>query len=328
MNPASQYHIIAEGAAWIDARARGRLKFEGKDAASFLHALVTNDVQSLAAGGGVYAALLTPQGRMLTDLTIHKLEDGLLASVPPGLAASLVDRFDQLIFSEDVRVSDVSASIAQIGVVGRNAVAVLAQIFARPPRDLEILPPLGHVIAGDAVIVRSTDFELPAFGVFVPADAFDLVVRRLADLGVGSLGTELADALRIEAGRPAFGVDMTEETIPLEAGLLERAISTTKGCYVGQEVIIRILHRGAGRVVRRLVRLDSDAPPDAVPASGAQIFHDGREIGRITSASASPGAQRVVALGYVHRDLAETGQSIEFDSPRGRQRATIVGFAS
>src|SRR5262249_20306211 len=125
MNPASQYHIIAEGAAWIDARSRGRLKFEGKDTASFLHALVTNDVQSLAIGGGVYAALLTPQGRMLTDLTIHKLDDRLLASVPPGLAASLVDRFDQLIFSEDVRVSDVSASIAEIGVVGRNAVAVL-----------------------------------------------------------------------------------------------------------------------------------------------------------------------------------------------------------
>jgi folate-binding protein YgfZ len=327
MNLASQYHIIADGAGWIDARARGRLKFEGKDAAPFLHALVTNDVESLAVGNGVYATFLTPQGRMLTDLTIHRLEDRLLVAVPAGLSTSLADRFDQLIFSEDVRVSDESASTAEMGVVGGSASVALAQAFDLQPSDLQTLPPLGHVIAGDAVIARSTAFELPAFDVFIPGGGFDAIVRRLVDHGVVAIAPELADAMRIDAGRPAFGLDMTEETIPLEAGLLDRAISTTKGCYVGQEVIVRILHRGGGRVVRRLVKLDSDATPADLPPPDALIFDGGREIGRITSASPSPRAPRVIALGYVHRDATEIGRSIEFDSPRGRQKGTIVGLA-
>jgi folate-binding protein YgfZ len=214
-----------------------------------------------------------------------------------------------------------------MGVVGGSASVALAQAFDLQPSDLQTLPPLGHVIAGDAVIARSTAFELPAFDVFIPGGGFDAGVRRLADHGVVAIAPELADAMRIDAGRPAFGLDMTEETIPLEAGLLDRAISTTKGCYVGQEVIVRILHRGGGRVVRRLVKIDSDATPADVPPPDALIFDGGREIGRITSASPSPRAPRVIALGYVHRDAVEIGRSIEFDSTRGRQKATIVGLA-
>src|SRR5713101_2320140 len=132
---AGQYHIISEGAGWIDRRARGRLRFDGRDATTFLHALVTNDVQSIREGLGVYAALLTPQGRMLADLTIHKLSDHLLADVPPGQAERLTAHFDRLIFSEDVRVQDESASIAQLAVVGKQAAAVLAHAFAVHPLD-------------------------------------------------------------------------------------------------------------------------------------------------------------------------------------------------
>jgi tRNA-modifying protein YgfZ len=100
---------------------------------------------------------------------------------------------------------------------------------------------------------------------------------------------------------------MTEETIPLEAGLLERAISTAKGCYVGQEVIIRVLHRGSGRVAKRLVKLTGDAALQAVPPAGTRLISDAREVGRITSAAISPSRQQVVALGYLRRDRAEPG---------------------
>jgi len=113
-----QYRTIATGAGWYDKRSRGRLRIDGRDAAAFLHALVTNDVLSLAEGRGVYAAYLTPQGRMIADLRVYRRQGHLLLETPPNLAGPLAARLDQLIFSEDARVADVSASLSQAGVAG------------------------------------------------------------------------------------------------------------------------------------------------------------------------------------------------------------------
>ena len=135
----------------------------------------------------------------------------------------------------------------------------------------------------------------------------------------------LVEGLRIEAGRPSFGIDMDEETIPLEAGLLERAISTTKGCYVGQEIIIRILHRGGGRVAKRLARLAFDPEVADPPARGTAIFDGEREVGRITSAAMSPTTGHVIALGYVHRDVAEEGKALTRASGRTGLRGDDFG---
>src|SRR5260221_8123319 len=183
---ADQYRIIADGAGWIDKRPRGRLRFDGPDAARFLHALVTNDVLSLAQGQGAYAAYLTPQGRMLADLRVHHCGDHLLADVAPGDAQRLAARFDQVIFAEDVRVSNVSDSIAQIGIVGEMAASMLAHAFALDPFDpLELLamPVFGHRRSGAAVVVRTDDVALPCFDVFVPGDTYDAAVARLDELG-------------------------------------------------------------------------------------------------------------------------------------------------
>src|SRR5215831_295651 len=113
METDDQYHTIADGAGWIDRRTRGRLRFEGDDAVAFLHAQVTNDVRALTRGQGVYAAYLTPQGRMTADLRIHHLGDHLIAGVAPGLAEALAKAFEQRIFTENVRISDVSAKLAE-----------------------------------------------------------------------------------------------------------------------------------------------------------------------------------------------------------------------
>jgi hypothetical protein len=128
------------------------------------------------------------------------------------------------------------------------------------------------------------------------------------------------EAARIEAGYPVFGIDMTDDTIPLEAGIEDRAISMTKGCYVGQEVIIRVLHRGHGRVVRKLVGLRVDG---TLPLRGARLSAGDREIGSITSAarSARLGA---IALGYVHRDFINAGTQISVETPDGVAPATVT----
>jgi folate-binding protein YgfZ len=311
----------AAAAGWRIRADRGRLKFGGADRLTFLQALVTNDVASLAAGQSAYAAYLTPQGRMITDMRLHARAGHVLADVPAALASNLAARFDQLIFAEDVQVTDVSSEIAQIDVAGVGAADLLARMgeqalhggFAAGADNAPFLatPPL----AAPPALPRLP--AIPVIEVFLPAAAVADFTRTLDAAGAIALSDDLAAALRIEAGRPSFGIDMTEDTIPLEAGLLDRAISTTKGCYVGQEVIIRVLHRGGGRVAKRLVRLDIDRAVTQPPPQGTRLFADDQETGRITSAAFSPASNRVVALGYVHRDVAEVGRAVRIGSEPG-----------
>jgi folate-binding protein YgfZ len=127
-------------------------------------------------------------------------------------------------------------------------------------------------------------------------------------------------AARVEAGYPVFGIDMTDDTIPLEAGIEERAISFTKGCYVGQEIIIRVMHRGHGRVARKLVSLRVDGER---PAAGSRLFAGGRDIGFLTTVADSPGFG-IIAMGYVHRDFVEPGTRVEVAINESRVPATVT----
>jgi folate-binding protein YgfZ len=336
MHPiANQYRIIESGAGWADRRARGRIRLDGADARAFLHALVSNDVQSLARGGGVYAAWLTPQGRMIGDLRIHDRGDHWLVEVPSGRGADLAARLDQLIFTEDVRVSDVTASTAVVRVTGARAADTVARWLGVDAGTLAALPPLaqldvpspasGHPVADFAAC--ADDGDAPAFDVWMPAGAYPGALDALRALDVPELDGATVDALRVMAARPEFGVDMTEETIPLEAGLLDRAISTTKGCYVGQEVIIRVLHRGGGRVAKRLVQVAFDADPGSLPRPGAPLAVDGQEAGRVTSVAWSPRQGRGIALGYVPREAADSRAPVEVVWSGGRRPAAIVRLA-
>ncbi len=156
------------------------------------------------------------------------------------------------------------------------------------------------------IVVGRDDLGEPGFDLLVAAEHADTLARAVRDAGAVDVDSSVAEVRRIEHGRPRFGKDMTEETIPLEAGIEDRAISLTKGCYVGQEIIIRVLHRGHGRVARRLVGLTLE-PGAAVPAHGAAIRSGDREIGTVTSAALSPALGRPIAMGYVHRDFVEAG---------------------
>jgi len=324
---ANQYRTIEAGAGWIDRSSRGRLTFEGRDARAFLQALVTNDLAAATPGSGVDAAYLTPQGRMIAMLRILAGESSLDVEVAPGQAAALATRFDHLIFAEQVRVIDVSAETIAIGVIGGDAAGAIARALAIDRERLASLPTLGHETVGDVRVVRVDDAALAGFELWAPAVAREDLISRLTGAGAIEIDAELDEALRIDAGRPAFGVDMTEDTIPLEAGLLDRAISTTKGCYVGQEVIVRVLHRGSGRVARRLVKLIFDPAIVAPPPAGTPLVADGHDTGRLTSAAVSPVTGRVIALGYVHRDAAAIGTRVIARMPAGDAAAEITGFA-
>jgi folate-binding protein YgfZ len=307
---------MIQDAAFIDrSESRGRIAVTGADRGSYLQGLLTNDVAALKPGEGCYTAYLTAQGRMIADAYVYELGDLMLLSVPRSVKDAVLAKFDQFIFSEDVQLGDVTSTFAQIAVVGPKAAAILHGIVAGGGA-LETLPEHGNLrtttTAGAPVIAtRITDAGADGFEIYVERANADALATSLADAGALSLDPASAEALRIEAGIPVFGRDMDEETIPLEAGIESRAISFTKGCYVGQEVIIRVLHRGHGRVARRLVGFRIAG--DSVPMERAVIRSGDREIGSVTSAAFSTSQRAPIALGYVHRDFAEPGTAVTID---------------
>ena len=328
MNPiADQYRIIREAAGWIDRRGRGLLRVEGRDAIPFLQALVTNDVGRLARGEGIYATHLTAQGRMIADLEIYHRGEALIAAVASGVAAPLAARLDDAIFAEDVRVSDATAALADLLIVGGGAAALVSRALGIDLVALNALPELAQLDVADGFVARSGEAPIDAFRIVAPAEPGHQIARRIEAHGALPMKDEFVEALRVAAGRPAFGIDMTDQTIPLEAGLLDRGISTTKGCYVGQEIIIRVLHRGAGRMAKRLVTLAWDPPPAAPrPAASTPLVHEGRAIGHLTSIAPALTGEGVIGLGYVARDMATIGQQVTIGDRDGLV-AEITGFA-
>ena len=310
------YQAARRRAAAIDRSDRGRLVVSGPDRATYLQGLLTNDVVALAAGRGCYAAYLTPQGRMIADMFVYELGDLMLLSTPGALKDTLLARFDQFLFTEDVKLGDVTGSFAQIAVVGPDAPRVVGGALDEvSSAALTALPEhgnvRGHFDGQPAIVTAVTDAGEPGFDVYVERTQADAFGSRLLASGVAPLDAGTADAIRIEAGVPVFGRDMDEETIPLEAGIESRAISLTKGCFVGQEVIIRVLHRGHGRVARKLAGLVLEG--DTAPASGAPVRAGEREIGRVTSSALSPALRRPIALAYLHRDFLAAGTAVTID---------------
>ena len=282
------YSALRDRAGFVERDDVGRLRVRGEDRRFYLHNLLTNDIEGLSAGMVRYAALLTPQGRMITDMHVFEGGDAILMWVPRPLAAGLRDRFDQFIFSEDVQVEEATDETAQIGVYGQNARELVEALSA----DEEFLS------------IPSEEFGLGGFELMVPAEKKQRVLSALKAAGAVPVDMEAVEVCRVEAGVPRFLVDMTEDTIPLEAGIEQRAISFTKGCYVGQELIIRILHRGGGRVARKLVQIGFP-PGSDVPPPGTRLRAQDRDAGRVTSSVSSPALGAPLALGYVQRELAE-----------------------
>lgn len=319
--------IIRTAAAIGAIAPRRQIAVMGKDHATYLHGLLTNDIQGLAPGTGCYAAWLTPQGRMLTDM--HVLEAGpmILLDLPAETVDATFARLDQFIFTEDVRLTSQVESLSGVWVHGPRAAGTIDRLLHAsslpdvPPADWHQYQHATFQFGDESVTVARIDqLGVPGYCIYVARAQEAALLGALESAGAVVVLPEAIEAARIEAGYPVFGIDMTDDTIPLEAGIEDRAISMTKGCYVGQEVIIRVLHRGHGRVARKLVGLRIDG---ALPLRGARLSTGEREIGSITSAARSPRLGSI-ALGYVHRDFVNTGTQISVETPDGAATATVT----
>ena len=316
---------IYEGVALGALEPRLQIAVAGTERASYLQGLLTNDILALTPGTGCYAAWLTPQGRMLTDLHVLESGESILLDVPAAQAASTLARLDQFLFSEDVQLAKLDDDLASVWLHGPASAELLAgSLETRSDPRTWTNYQLGRAALADTPIMLARIDQLgpPGFCAYMPPAVRDSFEAAVLAAGAVRAGAATLEAARIEAGYPLFGVDMTDDTIPLEAGLEGRAISLTKGCYVGQEVIIRVLHRGHGRVARRLVGLRADG--ELRP--GARVHAGDRDIGFVTSAISSVRLGTVVALGYVHRDFVTPGTSVVVRAAETQTAATVMGL--
>lgn len=320
-----QYRAVRQSAGVLDRSARGRITLRGRDRLTFLHALLTNDIAGLAPGSGCYAAFLTPQGRMVADMRVFELGDAVLLDVHRETKDVLLAKLEQMLFSEDVEWGDVSDAFGCISVQGPLAARVVAASVGLDPITLAAWQPFQNARVSwhdtTVIVARTDEFGLPGFLLFTDMTAISSLAAVTGANGAELIEAETAEVLRVEAGHPAFLVDMTDETIPLEAGLEATAISYTKGCFPGQEVLVRIRDRGHGRVARKLVGLVLDG--GEVPARDAVVRVGDKEVGQVTSAVLSPGLGRPIALGYLRRDVSEAGTTVTVSAGDREVQATV-----
>ena len=266
----------------------GVIDLRGEDRVRFLHGMVSNDIEALKAGQGCHAAMLTTKGKLLADFVVAAEADRLRVLLAPSLLEKIRAHLDKHVVMDDVELE--AAEVAALGVYGDDAPAAIARATGLDAATLAALPPYGSVDR----VVRTP--ELGGVGFHV-----------LGELAVD--GTPLDDAefeeRRIEAGTPRYGVDMGEDRLPIEAGIND-AVSFTKGCYLGQEVIARATN--LGHINRKLVGLVLDGDP---AATGTKLSSPSKpEAGWITSSARSRRLGKTLALAYVHRTLWDPGTEL------------------
>lgn len=318
----AQYRLLREEAGLVDRSARGKLLVSGAEAAEYLQGQLTNDVEGVARGEGCYAALLDRKGRMQADMRVLRFDPERiwLDTEPEGLDR-VVRHLGMYRVGRDVELSDLSEEWAILSVLGPAAAARLGQVQATAGQAAERLAGEEHThleleLSGEqahVVAAWPTGVDL-----LLPSAAAGSLRAQLAAAGVPEVSEEAAEVLRVEGGRPRFGREMTNETIPQEAGINERAVSFTKGCYIGQETVARLHYKGKPNRSLRGLRLD--APVE----EGEPVRHPEREVGRIGTSVLSP-ARGPLALAVLRRE-AEPGTRVEVGESRVGAEVCEVPF--
>ena len=327
-DPVAEHLSLSQAAGVLDLSFRGRLCLLGTDRQKFLNGQVTNNVKDLKTGQGCYAALITAKGKMQSDLNIYALENELLLDFEPGLSDAVKDRLDKYIISDDAQIVDVAPHYSLLSIQGPKAVAVIQslELGFEIPEARMTLTKIKNDMLGELYLVNLPRTGAIGFDLFVPTPAAPAVADKLIasakDAGGGPCGWQALELARIEAGIPRFGADMDETNLPPEAGLDKIAISYSKGCYIGQEVIARI--RTYGQVAKSLrgIRLAYDLKK--LPVKGDKLFLGEKEIGFVTSATASSKLKGNIALGYIRREANQTGTELVLQTTEEKTPAKIV----
>jgi len=308
---AEQYALVRRGVGLIDRGQLGLLEVAGRDRATFLHALLSNEVKALGPGQGCAATLLDVHGKVQVVLFVWVADDRIFLVTPTGMAQKTAEALDHYLFSEKVTIRDASDETALVVLAGPKAPETCERLAgARPPES-----PWSHVAAtlGEIPVrLVSGGRETGEAEVWIVSAAAEASRVRDAVVGAGAgpVGMTAFESLRVEAGTPLFGHDV-DESVLLPELPFENLVSYSKGCYPGQEVVVRIRDRGHVNRMLRGLRLEGDD----VPPAGAEVVAGDAPIGTVTSATWSFGLERPIALAFVRRQHAEPGSrvSVRFD---------------
>jgi folate-binding protein YgfZ len=277
----TEYERLREAVGLVDRSYRGKLRLTGSEAVDYLQGQVTNDVEALAPGRGCYAGLLTPKGQIVADMRILRGDDFVWIDCEPRSIPALVRNAEMYGIGRDVHVEDATAGYAILSLIGP---AARDPLDAAPPEQEHAW------VEGEHGLYAATDA-----GVDVICPAADADAVRAA-LGVEEVSEEAAECVRIESGRPRLGYEIAGGVIPQEAGLNERMVSFTKGCYVGQETVARLYYKGKPNRHLRGLRLSEPV------AAGAEVTAGDRVVGKVGSAAVSP-AHGPIALAILRREV-------------------------
>lgn len=305
-DPLTEYEAVRKAVGLVDLSFRGLVELAGADRLRWLNGQITNDVKDLKPGEGRLAAVLNVKGHILADLAVYGLPDSVWIDLNRDRAQIVRDTFDRYIVADDVVAENAGDRHAHLMVVGPDAQRFMVEAAGRP---LDDLPAWHHTEArlGDspARIIATRWLAMSGYDVIVPAGAAAEAWESLVKLGSRPAGMAALDILRMEAGWPWFGVDFDESNLLMEA-LTPNHVSFTKGCYLGQEVVIRVEHQG--HLNKKLSGLLVSG--EVAPSAGAGILSGDRKVGTVTSAVFSPALKRVIALGYVRRECWDPGTKL------------------
>jgi tRNA-modifying protein YgfZ len=312
----AEYTALTESCGLLDRSGRGKLALSGPGAKEFLAGQTTNDIESLAPGEGCYAVFLTPKGKMLGDLRVLDVDDELLLDTERTALQALFDMIRRFKIGYDLQLHKRTLECGLLSLIGPDSARVAGanhadRLLAAPEHTNAPVE-----IDGIAALAVRTDI-----GIDLICDAahIDALAHALNERGATPASEQAAEILRIEQGRPRYGIDLDETVIPQEAGLNERAVSFTKGCYVGQETVARLYYKGRPNRHLRGLRLSEQVP------AGAELRLGERIVGRLTSSVISP-THGPIGLGLVRRE-AEPGTHVSVGSEDVSAVVTELPFA-
>ena len=320
---ADEYQAVRAGAGLIDFAHRGLLQFTGPDRLSFLQGMLSNDMRSLKPFDGAYATILTQQGKVIADVRVLCSMNSFYLDFWDSRKNKILDHLNRYLIADEVEITDRSQEYTILSIQGPESAALLHRIIGSGV-DLPVRAKQHAMvdIDGAAVcVIRDSHTGEPGYDLIVALSAAPPIAQQLSDAGkpyaARWVGEEAQTILRIEAGIPRYGIDFTEDNLLLEVGI-DHAVSFTKGCYLGQEVVERI--RSRRHVNKKLFGFLLDDPTPASP--GAVIEASGKQIGTVTSSVFSPALERAVAIGYLNREYWTPGVEVSITS--GRPRSATV----
>ncbi len=321
----SEHNAVRNNVGIADISYLGTLSLTGEDRAKFLHRLISNNVEGLSVGEGNYATLLTNRGKIIADMKVYIFEDSIYLSTAPENTENVFTELDKYIIADDVELSVETDNLGAIAVYGPKSTELVQSVLN--VEGLSSLPE-NHSLFCEfdqqrIACVESNTVGECGYHLYISTDKLETLWEKLMAAGanVVPIGWDALESLRIEAGTPRYGTELTDSVIPLEAEL-EHAIDFEKGCYIGQEIVARMKYRGHPNRLLRGIEIDAE---DTMQQN-SKIFNGEKEVGWVTSSAYSPILKKPIALGYVRTEVTEQGSRIQIETSEGRVNGTVVGL--